>query len=415
MTKYFLAIILSLPFQFLFAQNDCSIDSCERLFNKNNLLLMAEQYNIAAARAAVIQAKIWEQPYFSAEFNALNPQDKKIFDAGTNGQKGFAVQQLIYLGGKKKKEVDFAKSNVSIAELEFEQLLRNLQFQLAQSFYNIFFDQQKVKNTDGQMLVLQELLEAYEVQSDKGNVPLKEVVRLQMLVLSLKNEKTNLKNEITRQQQQLQLITGSKEMIHPVANESAIISKFSQAKYLKDSLLTIAAAKNPDYLIARKISESQALFLRWQQSLAKPDITTGLSYDQRGGAFNNQVNLTVGIPLQLWNRNKGNIKMAEAQVGQSNLSKEYKLLELQTLIESAWTTWQQQQQQLASIKQSVAQNLETVYEGVLANFQKRNITSLEFTDFMESYSQSTIQLNEMKKQLVMAGLQLNYITNTDVL
>ncbi len=415
MAKVFLVSILTLSYHFLFAQNYFSIDSCESQFKKNNLLLLAQQYNIDASRAAVIQAKIWEQPYFAAEFNALNPQDKKILDVGANGQKGVAVQQLIYMGGKKKREVDFAKSNVAIAALEFEELLRNLKFQLAQNFYNIYFDQQKVKNIDGQIVVLEKLLAAYEIQSDKGNLPLKEVVRLQTLVLGLKNERTTLQKEITRQQQELQLITGSKEIIHPIADEPSIISKFNKPKYLKDSLLVIAAAKNPDYLIALKISESQELFLRWQQSLAKPDITTGLSYDQRGGAFNNQVNLTIGMPLRLWNRNKGNIKMAEAQVGQSNINKEYKLLELQSLVESAWIIWQQQQQQLNSINQSVAQNLETVYQGILANFQKRNITSLEFTDFMESYNQSTIQLNEMKKQLVMAGLQLNYITNTAVL
>lgn len=385
------------------------------LFARNNLLLLAEQYSIDAAKAAIIQAKVWEQPYFSGELNIVNPQDRRIIDVGAAGQKSFAIQQLIYMGGKKKKEIDFAKSNVSISELQFEQLLRNLQYQLAQNIYIIYFEQQKVLNIELQSRELDKLLITYEVQVNKGNLALKDVVRLQTLALGLKNEKTILQKQIAELQQELQLLTGISEKINPTVNENEILSRFSRPKIEKDSLLNISMTKNPDYLLSDKIAQNQDLYLQWQKALAVPDITAGLSYDQRGGAFNNQVNLTFGIPLNFWNKNKGNIKIAEAKLSQSNLAKTYKRNELQSHIDAAWEIWEQQQEQFSSISATTAQNLETVYQGMLINFQKRNITILEFTDFMESYNQSTIQLSEMKKQLVMAGLQLNYITNTDVL
>ena len=65
------------------------------------MFLLAEQYNIEASKAAVIQAKIWEQPFFSGEFNAINPQNNRVFDIGAKGQKALAIDQLIYLGGKR--------------------------------------------------------------------------------------------------------------------------------------------------------------------------------------------------------------------------------------------------------------------------------------------------------------------------
>ena len=88
-----------------FAQQALSLEDCEKLFVKNNLLLIAEQYNIAAAKAAIIQAKIWQQPYLSGEFNMVNPDAKRAFDVGKNGEMAFAIQQLNYIGGKKKNEV----------------------------------------------------------------------------------------------------------------------------------------------------------------------------------------------------------------------------------------------------------------------------------------------------------------------
>jgi cobalt-zinc-cadmium efflux system outer membrane protein len=397
-----------------FSQKQLTINEAEQLLQKNNLLLLAEQYNITAAQAATIQAKIWEQPYLSGEVNAINPQNNKVFDIGASGQKAVAIQQLIYLGGKKKNEVAYAKGNAALAELEFEQLLRNLKFQLAQSYYSLYFDKQKLNSIDTQIIILDNLLVNYKTQANKGNIPLSEVVRLQSLVLNLKNDKTSLFASYTETQQNLALLIGTAESVEPVINEPELLSKFQNKSISKENILTLALENNIEYLRSIKESENQSTYLKWQKSLSVPDINTGLSYDQRGGAFSNQVNLTLGIPLPLWNKNKGNIKAAKAQLDQSNLIKDYKKTELETTVEKLWQQWQQQVYQYGSIDKSTTQNLQQVYSGTLNNFQKRNITMLEFTDFMESYKLSTIQLNELKKSLVLSGVSINFITNKEI-
>lgn len=412
--RYSLILFLSLISLNCLSQKQLTLKEAEEQLQKNNLLLLAEQYNISASQAAVIQAKIWEQPYFSADINAYNPQNNNFFDVGGSGQKGFAIQQLIYLGGKKKNEINFAKSNVALAELDFEQLLRNLKFQLRQNFYTVYFDKQKIKSLEAQISIIDTLVTNYNTQAIKGNIPLREVVRLQSLVLNLKNEKNNVLKDIIDAQQNLSLLIGVSESMQPNVIESEIIEKYQKKIIPKDTILSIALESNIEYLSSIKIAESQAMYLKWQKSLATPDITTGLSYDQRGGAFNNQINLTLGIPLPLWNKNKGNIKIAEAQLNQSNTNTAYKKIETRTKAETFWRLWQQQLNQFNSIDQSTTNNLETVYNGMVSNFQKRNITMLEFTDFMESYNQSFIQINEIKKSLILSGLNLNYITNKEI-
>jgi cobalt-zinc-cadmium efflux system outer membrane protein len=409
-----LFLFLSLFSLNCFSQKQLTLKEAEEQLQKNNLLLLAEQYNITASQAAVIQAKIWEQPYLMAEINTINPEYNKVFDVGGQGQKAFAIQQLIYLGGKKKNEINFAKSNVAIAQLEFEQLLRNLKYQLQQTFYNLYFDKLKIQSINSQITFIDTLLSNYKTQSQNGNIPLREVVRLQSLVLNLKNEKNNFQKDIIEAQQNLSLLTGISEMIEPTVNETEIVLKYQTALVSKDTILTIALESNIEYLTALKIAESEEAYLKWQKSLAVPDITTGLFYDQRGGAFQNQINLTLGIPLPFWNRNKGNIKIAEARLNQSYVMKEFKKLELKTRVETYWQQWQQQLNQYNNIDKSTTTNLELVYNGMISNFQKRNITMLEFTDFMESYNQSFIQLNEIKKSLIQSGLNLNYITNKEI-
>jgi cobalt-zinc-cadmium efflux system outer membrane protein len=66
---------------FMAAQQQMSLRDCEEAFQKNNLQLLAEQYNINMADADILQAKIWELPQLSGQINAYNPEDRKSFDA----------------------------------------------------------------------------------------------------------------------------------------------------------------------------------------------------------------------------------------------------------------------------------------------------------------------------------------------
>lgn len=409
--KYFFAALLLSGSAF--SQQNLTLADCDEALQKNNLQLLAQQYDITAAKAAIIQAKIWEQPFVTADVNAYNPEEKRYFDVGTNGQKFFSVEQLISLGGKKRNEIKLARVNAGIAELQFEELLSNLKNELHKSFYSVYFDHKKIDALESQIEQIESLLASYEIQAGKGNIPLSDVVRLQSLVLNLKNDRIEILKDITEETQNLNLLTGIEDKIIPKVNERETIASFKVEKFTKSDLLTAAKEKNPEYLIAQKNIEAQQINVKWQKSLSIPDLTAGVAYDQNSGAFHDQVNVTLGIPLPLWNKNKGNIKIAEAELSQIKANAEYKNLELQGNVESAYQIWKAQKSASENLKESVSANLQIVYKGVLSNFQKRNITMFEFTDFMESYNQSILQINERNKQLILSGEKLNHITNSN--
>jgi cobalt-zinc-cadmium efflux system outer membrane protein len=58
--------------------------------------------------------------------------------------------------------------------------------------------------------------------------------------------------------------------------------------------------------------------------------------------------------------------------------------------------------------------MDIVYIGMLHNFERRNVSLLEFTDFMESFNQTLIYVSEIKKSWIMASIRLNYITNKEI-
>ena len=51
---------------------------------------------------------------------------------------------------------------------------------------------------------------------------------------------------------------------------------------------------------------------------------------------------------------------------------------------------------------------------MVSNFEKRNISLLEFSDFMESYNLNQIQINEIKKAWIISNLTLNFLSNSEI-
>lgn len=397
----------------LSAQQQMSLQDCELAFQKNNLQLLAAQYNINMADADIIQAKIWELPQIEGYVNAINPQDKRVFDVGR--AKGVEITQLIYLGGKKKNEIQFAKSNKELSQLQFNQLLVDLRSQLRSTFYNLIYEQKKQISIDAQLKYMNELLSAYKVQTDKGNISLKDFVRLQSIVIQLNNDRIEINNNILGFQQTMKVLTGNQEkttakISKPEENEILISQPFGDLEILQEKALQ----NNADYLYNLKLIDNSKLYAQWQKSLNVPDLNLGAEYDQASGTFNNEVNLKIGIPIPLWKSNKGNVEKAKYAILQNEKNSEYQKLNLETQVESAYQTWKNQYDQYFELKPIDLENLETVYNGILKNFRNGNVSLIEFTDFMESYRQTVLQVYEMKKQIMISAEQLNQLVQTKI-
>lgn len=395
------------------AQKQATLQDCEAAFLKNNLQLLANQYNINMADADIIQAKIWELPQVNFQINAINPENNKWFDLGQS--KSAQISQLIYLGGKKKNEIEFAKSSRELAQLQFNQLLVELRSQLRNTYYNLYYEQKKQQNIDNQLNYMNELLSAYKVQTDKGNVSLKDYVRLQSVVIQLNNDKIEINNNILGFQQTLKILTGFTENITPELSDSEAgdilaAQPFGDLQTLKKKALE----NNAGYLYNLKLTDNSKLFAQWQKSLNIPDINVGASWDQNGGTFRNEANLSVGIPIPLWKSNKGNLEKANYAIKQNEKNADYQKLNLETQIESAYQTWKNQYDQYYQLTPVDLENLETVYNGILKNFRNGNVSLIEFTDFMESYRQTVLQIYEMKKQIMLSAEQLNQLVQTKI-
>jgi len=409
-----LAVLFASAFH-LFAYDTLrlSLEDAEARFLKNNLMILAEQYSVEAQSALVVQARLWANPRLTAEMNAYNPQNNEYFDVGKQGQKAFAIEQLIYLGGKRKNQIALARQNAELASFELEDLLRNLKLQLRESFYSIYYDQQTLRRYTHQLELLSSIIAAYQIQSDKGNIPLKEVLRLKAVYYRLNNDKTTLINNILDEQSTLKVLLREENFVEPVPAEG-FFEKYAPGAYTENELTAQALTSRPDYKIAQGEVRYAELNHRLQRSMAVPDVTLGGAYDQRGGAFVNQVGVTVGIDLPVLNRNQGNIKSSQYALQRTTSERDNKKLEITSQVQSALQKLIRVEEEFRTIDESFTRDFESLNDGVIKNFQKRNVSLLEFVDFFESYNESLQALNELRKARLRSYEELNNTVGTEL-
>lgn len=62
-----------------------------------------------------------------------------------------------------------------------------------------------------------------------------------------------------------------------------------------------------------------------------------------------------------------------------------------------------------------AYDMEQLSEEMLKNFEKKNISMLEFLDFYDAYKQNLIQYNNLQNNRLNAFENLNFTTGKDIL
>lgn len=389
-----------------------SIRRADSIFLAKNYYLLAASMDIEAQKAQIIQAKIYPNPIFTADVNAYDPVNNQAFHVGRTGQKVFQLEQLIILGGKRRAEIDLAKTNAGIAELEFKQLVRELKFRLHSDLYMIGQQDFLLKKYTRQLNLLDTLLKSYETQATKGNIALKDVVRLRGAYIQLNNNRAELFQAYIQTQTDLQILLQTNSVILPESIDSGL-----EHYLIPSSVADIrsSALENlPELLVIRENKLLAEQYLTYQKRMAVPDINVFTSYDQRGGAFDGQINAGISVPLPFWNRNQGNIKTSQYRVQEAEYSLLAKENEIISRINNNYAYYIQTVSEYRKSNELYNDDFEKTADGMTLNFQKRNVSITEFVDFFESYNDVLAELMRIKTQLVISAEQINLLTGKDI-
>ncbi len=393
-----------------------TLPEAEHLFLQNNASLLAQKYNIEAAKAQIIQAKLWDNPTFSGEQQLYNQQTKVPIPMGSLGQRAVQIQQLFLLAGKRNKRIALEKINVEASEYNYYDLLRTIAVDLRTNFYDIYFIIKSLAMYDEEILTFQQLANAYEEQYQKGNIPLKEVIRLKAFLFTLKKEQNELRQQIIEKEAVIRVVLNTKEntFIYPKINEKQLDS-LGISNLKLEELTAMAFENRYDLKIQDAAVRYEQANFSLQKALATPDIRLGYSYDRNGSYIPNYHALTLQMDLPVFNKNQGNIKSSEARIEANKKNLEQGQISLQSDVLRAFTKVQENDRLSKSIDNKFIGSFDTLIDGAVTSYQKRNISLIEFVDFVESYKNTIVELNSLKSNRIKSIEELNYVVGKKVL
>lgn len=383
-----------------------TVKQAEDLFIKNNLSLVIQRFNIDNASAQVITARLFQNPDFSFNNGIHATGVPNAFS-----EQSFSVSQLFYTAGKRNKNIQLAKIGVEQAKYQFFDLLRTLKFTLRNDFYTIYFQQQSAKVYNEEISSLSRTLVVFKQQYTKGNIAQKEVLRIQSQLYSLQSEYNNLLAGIDTTQSELKLLikASPKTYVLPQVNfdNQQLVARVSYQQ-----LLDSAYANRYDLKYTRSTVEYNNLNLRLQKATAIPDVSLSFNYDKLGSYGDNFISAGLAFSLPFFNRNQGGIKQARIAIDQSKVQLQSQQDQVESDVATNYKGALRLEQLYNSFDPQFKDDFTHLIQEVIRNYDKRNISMLEFLDFYDSYKTNTLQLNNLQLNRVISLEQLNYATGT---
>lgn len=390
-----------------------SLRQADSIFLNRNLLLLAARYQVEAAKAGLQQAKIWNNPSVYAELSAYNHNTNKYLDIGSNGEKIFSLQQSVRLAGKRSNSIKLAAEQLKMNEYQFYDLLRALKLELRINYFGYYYSKTTLQTYEEQLRTLEQTINAFEEQQQKGNIPLKDLLRLKSLYFQLNNERTELLVQKLQYANNLKILLQSEVPIYPIA-QSSERQTYQPGNLNLNELLNDATANRSDLKISQSLLNQSEINYQLQKSNKVPDLKLSGMYDQQGSYITNYLGFGLGVELPFYNRNQGNINVAKFQNESQKLEYENKLLVVKNEVSVAYQKLLQLENLYNSIEKNFPSQLHQLNEGVSTNFRKRNISLLEFIDLFESYLESIRSLNNLKIDRINAYEQLNYVVGKEL-
>jgi cobalt-zinc-cadmium efflux system outer membrane protein len=280
-----------------------TLSDLQRIAAANSPQLRQAASDVEAARGNMIQANAYPNPTISYQFTPSN-------NGSTPGCDGFGIDQTIKTGGKLRLQTAAAEMALHNAELALRRARSDLATQVRNAYFAVLVGKETVRVnralahfTDEVYRLQAEMLAAgqaatYEpaalrAQAFTGRLGYKQAI--QTYIYSWKQ----LVATVNVQQLPLSEVAGRVDSAIPY--------------YDYDAILAYVLRNHTDVLTARNGIDMARYNLKFAQVTPIPDVDWNMGVYQDVSLAPHQFlpTLTLGIPLPVWDRNKGAIMAAE--------------------------------------------------------------------------------------------------------
>jgi cobalt-zinc-cadmium efflux system outer membrane protein len=260
--------------------------------------------DVEAARGNLIQARAYPNPTVGYEVDPSN-------DGSTAAVQGFFVDQQIKTGGKLKLQEAAAQKDLENAELALRKARNDLATQVRTEYFQLLVAKETIRVTRALARFTDEV---YRLQVDLlvgGQISPYEPAALRAQAYTARLASKQAISTYLYQWKQLTAVTGLRQL--PLSEVSGRIDA-AIPFYDYDAVLGHVLHQHTDVQTARNAIEKYRYNLKLAQVTPVPDVDVRAAVLKEYALPPMQFvhSVQVGVPIPVWDHNKGNIMAAEA-------------------------------------------------------------------------------------------------------
>jgi len=342
----------------------------------NNLDLAAQRYNITIAQAQVVAAKVSPNPAFTTTFAT----DISHRDQATAW--GESLTEEIEVAGRRKFRVTAAQKNLLAVSATVDDFFRQLQGTAATAFVTALSGQMTVDEKRRAYDALDNLAKANEKRLTEGDIGEVDANQARLDAKQAEGDLVVAQSAQSANLFALVQLMGKKNA--PVRNPAGSLV-FKDHDFTLPSILSVALQNRPDVRAARFTFESTQASAKLAKANRIPDPTIGLGVTETGRITNridpapsyNDLNLSLSIPLPLFNSYRGEYQAAVATAAQAQVVLQSTELKAEVDVRTNFDRYRLARQQLAKYQGNAIELARKVLEAKLTSYRLGATTLLD--------------------------------------
>jgi cobalt-zinc-cadmium efflux system outer membrane protein len=374
------------------------------------LRVVAEYYNVSLAEAEIQAAKTWGNPLFVWNADMYSHEWNEYFHMGN--QTLVQVEYALTVSGERVHTIRQANLGAEIAKLAFEDVVRGLVMEYSESYTNLFLLNEKNKVYQSILEKYSTLIASYEKRLDLGVISFNDLLRLKSELIRIKTEAIQNENEIVTVQTELNTLLN-----FPA---TTVIETEEQTMPLLDSLsagkiISLARTYRPDFQLAQKNISYYQQMLKVQKAQAMPSINLGYQPRDKGSNYVRPYSgLVIEMSLPLFDRNQAGIQTAQIEIEQSKTELQIFEIGLDNEAFSAYTLCLNNKKNLENYSAEFINSMDVLSNSLTENFERKNISLLEFLDYQQTFIDSKMNYLEMKSMFLKSINHLNFVVGKTI-
>jgi cobalt-zinc-cadmium efflux system outer membrane protein len=312
----------------------------------SNLDLAAQRYNVSIAQAQVVAAKVSPNPTINLGYAS----DVSGHDQSTSFSEGLTEE--VEVGGKRKFRVTASQRNLLAVSATLDDYFRQLRAAAASAFVDALSGQLTVDQKRRAYNALNDLASANQKRLQEGDIGEVDANQARLDATQAKGDLGAAESTESANLFALMQFLGKRNETRP---QPAGSLAFPDRQYNLGSLLTSALEERPDVKAARYALTSLKASVGLAKANRIPDPTVGIGAQQTGKVTNtidpapnfNTLNLSVSIPIPVFNSYRGEYEQAVATALQAEKTLKSTELKAEVDVRSAFDRYDLAKKQLA--------------------------------------------------------------------